>query len=229
MSIRLLLMLCLLAVSPVQAGNGFPPPPKARVDNVGDENQALGMQLSIRRFETDSAPEQVLAFYRKLWKGRVAESEMSPWRMIGRLVDDRYQNVQVQAASGGGSWGYLSISDLPEQARKKRYAPDAMGGQFPRMSGSRVLDDQHSRDPGKEGQTLLLVNGFSVNSNASFYRQHYQGQGWRLVLDEAVATRREGQVLAFTRTGERLILAINRSEEQTQVVANLEKVRVLPW
>lgn len=229
MNTRLLALLCLLAVSPAQAVSELPAPPKARVSDVAGDTHALGMQLSIRRFETGRSLGQVLSFYRKLWKGRAAESEMPPWRMIGRLVDDHYHNVQVQAAPGGGSWGYLSISDLPKQARKKKYSLDDMGNGFPRMGGSRVLDDQHSRDPGKSGRTLMLENGFSVGSNAGFYRRHYRGQGWRLVLDEAVAARGRGQVLAFARRGERLMIAINRNDDRTRVIANLEQARVLPW
>jgi len=227
---RWLVLLSLLLAAPLRAAPDLVAPPHARVASVAGDTGALGMRLAIRRFESEQSPEAVLAFYRKRWKGRAAEAAMPPWRMIGRLVDGEYHNVQVQAAAGGGSWGYLSVSDLPRRARKGRYTLADLGKGFPRMGGSRVLDDQPSRDAGKRGRTLMLQNGFSVAGNAGFYRRHYQGQGWRLLLDEAVAARGRGQVLAFARRGERLLIAINRSDENTTtVVANLEQARVLPW
>ncbi len=222
-------LLCLAALMGmpllVSAQPDFPPPPKARVTSVSGNQQALGMNLSIRRFETDASVAQVLAFYRRLWRDRVAETELPPWRLIGRLSGDHYYNVQVQPRSGSGAWGYLSVSDLPGQARDRNYGlPSAT---FPSLSGSRVLDVQVSEDPHQTARTLVLENRFSVQRNQVYYRDHFLGQGWKLQMDEAIG--RQAQVLRFRRGGEQVTLSIHRDGDRTGIVANRVREKVLPW
>ncbi len=228
-SVAALCLLLLLPTWSAQARTELPAPPHARVTTVSTGTKAMGMQLRIRRFETRQSVDEVLAFYRKRWKDHAAESRMPPWRMIGQLVDDEYHNVQVQARAGGGSWGYLSISDLPGQARQHRYTLANPGKGFPRMGGSRVLDDQSNRDPGKLSRTLMFSNRFSVASNTSFYKRHYQGLGWRVLLDEASAAQGQGHVLTLARRGEQVTITLNRVAGQTRVVANHEQAKVLGW
>ena len=219
-------LLATLMVTTAWARAPFPPPPDARVTPLGDSQQALGMRLEIRRFETDDSVDRVLAFYRRLWKGKAAESEMPPWRLIGRLQDGLYYNVQVQPRAGRGAWGFLSIGDLPRQARNRSYRiPEA--GDIPRLSGSRVLDTQVSRDPHKTARTLSLTNRFSVARNLTYYRNHYLGQGWALEMDEATAGRK-AHVLRFRRGNEQVTLAIHRDADHTTVVANHVRERALP-
>ena len=225
----ILWLLLLLPVWSAQARTELPAPPHARVMTVTTGTKAMGMQLRIRRFETRQSVDEVLAFYHKRWKDHVAESRMPPWQMIGRLIDGEYHNVQVQARAGGGSWGYLSISDLPKRARQHSYTLSGMGKGFPRMGGSRVLDDQSSHDPGKLSRTLMLNNNFSVRSNTNFYKRHYQGLGWRLLLDEASAAHDQGHVLTLARRGEQVTITLNRVDGKTNVVANHEQTKVLGW
>lgn len=196
----------------------FPAPPQASVESVAGSVTSMGMQLNIRRFTTENSPESVLAYYRSRWQQDASESEMPPWKMIGRIAGDEYHNVQVQAA-GHGAWGYLSISDLPGKLQDKSYRfPD--GGTFPRMSGSHVLDEQISNDPGKDGKTLLISNDFSVKSNHDFYRNHFRNQGWEIVMDQQTEPRQAAYALYVTKGADSVTLTIHRQNGRTMVVAN---------
>lgn len=209
---------CLLFWTLSVAAAELPGPPDAQIERIAPSTTSLGMRLSIRRFRVDRSMEQVLDFYRQLWKDQAVETELPPWQMIGTRVDGQYLNVQVQP-QGRGAWGYLSISDLPERLDSKQY--DAlMGGSFPMMNGSQVLDDQVSKDPGKDGRVLLIRNRFSPFTNLNFYKRHYANRGWQLVMDEQVAPRQGAYALYFSKGRESLTLTINRLDGETSIVAN---------
>ncbi|MGD2117608.1 MAG: hypothetical protein PVG66_04555 [Chromatiales bacterium] len=209
----------LMLLSAVLPAADFPPPPDAEVSSVAASTSSLGLQLNIRKFTSGRSMEQTLEFYRAFWQDEAAETEMPPWRMIGSRQGDEYFNVQVQSKADGGSWGYLSISDLPKKLDEKTYRmPTGQG--FPMMSGSRVMDDQHSKDPGKDGRTLVIENRFSAQSNRNFYVNHYQNQGWEIVMDQQVAPRNKGYAL-FVRKGPKTVgLTIAHEDGKTAIVAN---------
>jgi len=216
--LTLLLALGGLALA-AQARDDFPPPPDSRVEQVAGETSALGMQLAIRRFRSELKAEQVIDFYRKLWGEEAAVSEAPPWRMIGTVDDGHYLNVQVRDEADG-SEGLLSESDLPERLTSGRYRPTPRHADFPRMSGSDLISVSDSRDAGKTGRLVQLQNDFSVASNASFYRRHYEGQGYTTVMDEAVAPREQGRVLYFQRGPHNVTVTINRVENRTSIIAS---------
>jgi hypothetical protein len=200
----------------------LPGPPDAEIQRVSSSTTSLGMRLNIRRFSVESSVDEVLGFYRKLWKKDAVESEMPPWKMIGLRDGEAFLNVQVQAQGQRAAWGYLSISDLPARLEKKDLDV-RVGKNFPMMNGSQVLDDQVSKDPGKDGRVLLLQNSFSPSANRNFYQRHYANQGWELVMDEQVAPRQNGYALYFSKGRESLTLTINKIDGQTSIVANQVK------
>ncbi len=64
------------------------------------------------------------------------------------------------------------------------------------MSGSKIVNDLISNDPGKKGRTMMIANSFSVSSNTDYY-------------------------LAFTRFGKEAHLVISKTGGSTMVVMNL--------
>jgi hypothetical protein len=177
-----------------------------------------GMQLNIRRFDIELTVEQVLTFYRKQWEGRYVENDMPPWLMISTKQGDRFFTVQAQPSGPGGAWGYLGASDLPRVLEKS----GTLGGNkkpFPMMSGSVVVNDLESRDTGRRGRTLLINNGFSVQGNAGYYRDHYQSQGWTTVIDQS-SDPADNHVLMFQSGSETVNLTIDTAEQGTNIVVN---------
>lgn len=219
MSIRLWLCGLLLAVPGLAPALELPPPPKARVQQIASSTSAMGMQLSIRRFDTAMPVEQVLAFYRARWDD-YRETDMSPWKMIGRLQDGHYLNVQVQADADGGSWGYLSIGDLPGRLARQESAPRLVKKSFPMMNGSTVLNEHVDRDQGRDARTLLISNTFSPSSNRRFYISHYETSGWSRLMDQTVSSSSGQYALYFQKGSDAVAVTILRKPGRTIVLAN---------
>jgi len=206
----------------VFAKRGFEAPPKATVQWVSQSGKVEGMDLSIRRFEIHNmSVDDVLAYYEKKWKGKAAQSDLKPWKMIGTVRGKEYWNVQVQSRASGGSWGYLSVSDLPDVLKnKKPFGVEArQGKKFPSLTGSSVINDFSQDDVGKKGRTLLIQNESSVATNANYYRNYYVGRGYGVSMDQS-DLRSASYVLVFNKLNESVSLAITRSGDKTSVVAN---------
>jgi len=212
-----LLILPLSFASVKASAFGFPSPPNSTVEMVSDGTQSMGMKLRIRKFKSRLGVEEVLKFYEQRWETAVVV-EQQPWMMIGRQLKGRYYNVQVQK-QGSGSWGYLSVSDLPKRLEKGDYALPGQND-FPAPQGSTVLDDQQHKDPHKTGRTLMLSNSISVNSNSSYYINHYTSRGWKLTGDTQ-ASQMKGRVLQLQKGRQALNLTISKMYGKTFVVANM--------
>jgi len=221
---RLLSAIALFTLLPcaVRAGMDFPPPPDAKTEWVAQDMELNNIAMKIRRFESDHSVQQVLGFYRERWRaggdygGGFAETDaMEPWIILSRVENQRLYTVQVQSHGARGSWGYLGESDLPALAGKTRTQ-----SRFPAMSNSTVLNDIVNRDTGSRGRTLLLSNGYSVESNASFYRSHFRRQGWTADMDQTVETGRR-HVLAFRNGPDTVNLVITDAGDRTNVIAGV--------
>jgi hypothetical protein len=201
----------------------FPNPPKSTITEVSENTSTFGITMQIRRFESQLSQEDIIDFYNQHWKDTAAITLFDPWEMIGKVEHKKFVNVQVQNGFSG-SWGYLTISDLPTAIKKDRLrVPD--GSDFPSMSGSRVLGEQHYNDATKTARTLLLNNDFSTASNGNFYRNHYQSQGWQLVADTR-GSRLKGEAMTFSKGRQILSLTINEFKSGTSVVANIETAKI---
>ena len=220
---RLLSFVAFISLSLATAAIDLPNPPDSTITEVTNNTTAFGVKMEIRRFESRLSREKVIEFYSKRWSDTAAVTQFDPWEMIGRVERDKFVNVQVQSGFAG-SWGYLSISDLPTAIEKDRVQlPD--GARFPKMSGSQVISEQRHKDPIKTGRTLVISNNFSVSANGKFYRNHYQGQGWQLVADSK-GTKLKGIAMTFSKGRELLSLTIHRVDSKTSVVANIETASI---
>jgi hypothetical protein len=201
----------------------FPNPPNSTITQVSQSTTTFGLHMEIRRFESRLNKDNIIDFYSKRWKDTAAITLFDPWEMIGKVESKKFINVQVQNGFAG-SWGYLSISDLPTAIEKNSIqAPSGAG--FPSMSGSQVLSDQSHNDPMKTGRTLVINNDFSVASNGQFYRNYYRGQGWQLIADSK-GSRLKGVAMTFSKGRQLLSLTINNIASSTSVVANIETAKI---
>lgn len=196
-------------------------PPKSRVEWVGKDMKLNGVPMRIQRFEADAGVGEVLGFYRAHWgsqsEKKSVENALGKWQIIGRQLGQYYMSVQVQPTGLARSAGYLSVSMLPD---RKRAAPVAQ--QFPMMAGSRALSELESTDPGQTARTITLVNGYSVESNASFYKEKLAAQDWQ--LDKGYGgPQQNGNAYAmfFRRKKEEATVIVSKVREGTSVVANV--------
>jgi hypothetical protein len=197
----------------------LPYPENAKVLIVASNMVMNGVPMAINELRWKESPEQLLRFYRSRWEAlghKVFETPVGEWLTAGTLDGECYYTVQVKAAADG-SYALLGATRAPRNA-----ASPAPGSGFPMLSGSRVANDLEHKDGIKNARTLLLKNAFSIEANASFYRNALAGQGWQMTLDRAVDTEKgPSRVLVWRRGGEETSMTIGRVAGGAIVVANV--------
>lgn len=194
--------------------------PRARLQWVAPYVVYNGVPMSIKRFDSDQKPADILAFYRQAWNAAGAsapqEYTTGPWQNIATMRGKCFFTVQVQAA-GSGSTGLLSATQALD---KPRIASSEHA--LPMMSGSTVISDIEHRDDGKNARTVLLNNSFSLDANADFYRQSLADQGWKLLNGYRMPTKKgPGVTLVLKRGVAETSIVITRDGANTMVLANL--------
>jgi hypothetical protein len=186
---------------------------------VADNMVINGLPSVVHYFETDRKLEELFDFYRQRWDESAAkkigyrEAEVGPWHVISKIEGQYLLTVQAQQKDPFTTKGYLAIGDLSAVQNKKDRGKDV-----PKMSGSKIINDLVSNDPGKKGRTMMIANGFSVSSNTDYYRNYYLSRGWGQLMDQG---GNEAQVLAFSRFGKEAHLVISKTGRSTMVVMNL--------
>lgn len=199
----------------------FPEPDNVNLQWVAPYMVYNGVPMSVKRFDSEQRPAAILAFYRQAWASTTPsaapqEYTVDPWQTIAAMRGKCFFTVQVQAA-GKGSTGLLSVTQAPDSPRAI-----SQDRTIPMMSGSTVINDIDHRDGGKTARTLLLSNGFSAETNASFYRQNLGDQGWKTVSSYQMTTKKgPGITLVMKRGLAEASLVITREGQQTFVLANL--------
>lgn len=199
----------------------FPAPDDAQVSVVADNMTVQGRTMAVRAFISQDDVEQVVEFYKELWKeppvpkapGFAYEPDaIAPWHLVTRVEDGYVMTVQVQPHALRGSFGYLALGRLPDPGDGPVELPSP-----PAMDGSKVLSNVLTDDSGKDAQTAMLANEFSIGSNLNFYRNHYSD--WRKDIDQAMGNN-SLHALSFRRGREQVIITIQSSRDGSHIVLN---------
>ncbi len=197
------------------------PEPDAKLQWVAPYMLYNGIPMSVKRFDSEQRPADILAFYRRKWAAgptgaAPVEYETGPWQNIAIARGKCFYTVQVQAA-GRGSTGLLSVTEAEDRPR----IVDSEKA-LPMMSGTRVINDIEHRDDGKNARTLLLLNTFSPETNADFYRRMLQDRGWQAISSYQMNTNKgPGITLVMKRGLAEASLVITRRGRETSILANL--------
>ena len=93
-----------------------------------------------------------------------------------------------------------------------------------RIDGSYVKFDRNAvvlnDDDGKTGQTSMMQNSYSLDSNLNFYRNHYNG--WRKDVDQSMGNNRL-HALSFRRGRRQVTITISGGRDGSQIVVNSVK------
>jgi hypothetical protein len=215
---------CLVLWSGVAlAAPKFPPPPGSKIGLIADSMVVNGIELNVRQFNSKRSVEEVLEFYREFWPrgtekqpGFTETDVLEPWQIITRVDNGHLMTVQVTAAGKRGSKGLLGMSRLPDPENLPK-----LGKNIPKMSASRVFNDIKTKDIGKNGRTVALLNDFTVENNANFYRDYYSGHGFGLDMNKTVSGG-DSHALRFSKRGQVVTIVINKTAEGTVVVIQTE-------
>ncbi len=207
----------------VLAAPKFPPPPGSKIGLIAESMVFNGIEMDVRQFNSKRSVEEVLEFYREFWPkgtekqpGYTETDALEPWQLITRVEGGYLMTVQVTAAGRRGSTGLLGMSRLPDPENLPK-----LGKNIPKMSGSRVFNDIKTKDIGKNGRTVALLNDFTVENNANFYRDYYSGHGFGLDMDKSVSGG-DSHAQRFSKRGEVVTIVISKTAEGTVVVIQTE-------
>jgi hypothetical protein len=197
------------------------PEPKAKVQWVAPYMIFNGVPMSVKRFDSEQKPADILAFYRAVWAGSGSaapvENTVGDWQTIGVVRGKCFFSVQVQAAGNTGSTGLLSATQTSDTTRV--ISADQV---LPMMTGSSIINDIEHRDDGKSARTILLSNTFSPESNADFYRQNLTDQGWKIVSSYQITTGKgPGITIVMKKQLAETNIVITRQGKNTMVMANM--------
>jgi hypothetical protein len=227
-----LLLTCCLAAWPWSAWSTLPAKPDCapfslpglKLTWVAPDVVHNGLPLQIRHFETRDPVLSVLARYRQEWRaterypGEPLEYDLRGYRVIAKMRDRCFYTVQIRPGAIQGSEGLLGVSEI-----HAGFQVPELGQDFPKMSGSQVAADMSHRDPGKSARTIMLMNQFSVDANADFYRRVLGGDGWHVISDHKVPLQGGNGhtfALTFKRGLHETSMVIARTQGGSSVLVN---------
>lgn len=222
--ISLMVLPCIVLWSDLAlAAPKFPPPPGSKIGLIAESMVINGIAMDVRQFNSKRSVEEVLEFYREFWPkgteekpGYTETDALEPWLIITRVEEGYLMTVQVTQAGRKGSTGLLGISKLPDPEN----LPE-LGNKIPKMSGSKIFNDIKTGDIGKNGRTVALINDFTVENNANFYRDYYTGHGYGLDMDKTVSGG-DSHAQRFSQQGDVVTIVITKAAEGTVVVTQTE-------
>lgn len=195
--------------------------PGATLQWVAQEMVHNGVPMQIQTFQANTPPRDVIAFYRQEWSARGArppvENASGEWQIIGQRQGDYYITVQARAGGGASAQGYIAVTQLSAAGKSK--LPHSVAA-FPSLGGTQVISQSQADDGGKKSVTLVLRNGFSMESNSGFYRATFSGEGWTLLQDFDPASQgMTGRVMYFERRGESCHISMSSADDGSTVIA----------
>lgn len=190
--------------------------PKARLNWIAKDMLVSGVPMAILQVDSDQSPLSMIAHYKRVWAaggGEVTEYPVAGWQAVATARGQCFYTFQVKPV-GTGSTGLLSVSQANTGPLRK---PE----RFPMPSGSQVVNDIEHRDGIKNGRTVFLRNGLTMESNAIYYRNNLPSQGWKISMERRINTKNgPGIVFDMKRDKNLAMLTISRSEGQTNVLFN---------
>jgi hypothetical protein len=206
----LLACLCAWPVAAESAENLWPQialPAHARVFEIVTQASVNGLPMQLRGFLSDTAPEQLLTWFRQRMGQPLMESAIGNKRVLGRLQGAHYITLQLEPA-GQGTRGLIAVTALAS-AYSQRAVTEAETARllsgFP--PGSRLLNHIVSSDAGKVSTYVLLTNGQDEASNLQSVKDMMRADGLALE-NEAISGAAAGARTAFFKGRNREAVAI---------------------
>lgn len=201
------------------ATDSIPTPSWLERTAIADMMVINGLPSEVEYFTAERKVQDLIDFFRKRWddtstggKG-YREVDVGYWHVISRLEGRHLLTVQAREKDAFSSEGYLAVADL-QDIRKSKRDQDAV----PKMSGSEIVNESTSFDPGKKGRTLLILNDFSATTNSNYYKKYYRNRGWGQAMDQGSDS---AKVLVFSKNDQTAHLVINEAGGVTRIVMNL--------
>lgn len=174
-----------------------------------------GLHMRASRFASGLSPEQVKAFYRARWNGKLVENDVDGRTVLGHQAGDHFVTVEIWRA-GAGSEGNIGITRLLKEMPRR-----ALGEGFPQPAGSRVISDIEYLDT--EGRTIVIQSTLTPRQGMDFYRRRLEALGWQPAGESTCPIGAVSCVAQFQGPKGRLMLTFDYDRNGTSIVGNQTK------
>lgn len=202
----------LAAAASVTPWPEMPSMPKARVEWVAKDVWINGLPTRVQQFESKQSAEEVLAYYRSLWRageaGPPRENKHAEWQIIAALHGPFQMVVQVKPDGASGSKGIMSCVNLREV--KSRYLPP----DWPRDAPLKVLQVMESVDGPKRSFHVTATSDKGQSLVRDYMRSVWAQSGWRLQNEVNEAT---DYLATYAHDGKTLEVSLSPGAERSQV------------
>lgn len=173
-----------------------------------------GLDMHAQTFTSPRSPDEILAFYRKVWRGQVVVNSMGSEQVLGHREGDYFTTVQV-SPSGSGSKGNIGVVDVA--TAPEHFVP---GKGIPTPMDSKIFNDISYPDDPIPTRMIALRNQLPMQQNGSFYRERLEGEGWKPLNDRCASS---GCVLDFQRGDQKMNLVIEPQKNvRSQIVMTIQ-------
>jgi hypothetical protein len=212
-----LLTIGVFSIAVIPAWAGWPTTPMApnmQTQNVAKRILFNGLDMRVQVFESRQSPDEILAFYRKIWVGQAVVNQIGHEQVIGHREGDYFMTIQV-SASGSGSKGNIGVVDVA--TAPEHFVP---GKGVPTPMASKVFNDIRYPDDPIPSRMVALRNQLSPQQNVNFYRERLEGDGWKPLNDHCAAA---GCVLDFQRGDQKMnLLIVPLKNVRSQVILTIQ-------
>lgn len=174
-----------------------------------------GLHMRTSKLKSKQRLSEVVAFYRKAWRGQIVEDRVAGKTILGHMEGQHYITVDLRDA-GSGTEATIGIMRL--EPDKRSATP---GNWLARPANSVVLNDiQYLDTPGKT-RSLTLRNRLSPTQNYEFYRRTLVAKGWT-AQGPGCSVMVSACSVQFSSSRHRLAMTISREQDGTVIVVNQE-------
>jgi hypothetical protein len=181
-----------------------------------------GTDMRGQVFTSAQNAADIVTFYRQLWGKQAVLDQIPGWQVIGHREGAYYITVQVRP-DGSGSRGDIGITRIPAERTKVE-----LGVGVPHPSNTNVFNDIIYPDDRTPARTLAMVNGLSVEQNASYYREHLAATGWKPADSHTCTYGASSCVMNYEHGNRKMMVALTRNGTHSEIVINLMGEGVTP-
>jgi len=191
----------------------IPEPEGAQSEWVAKDMLYNGLPMRISRFTSALPVSSIVSYYNREWPGQTVINEVGGKTVIGHAHGEYYVTIEV-SAKGSGSQSQIGITRL-----LKRKPDAAAGADFPKPSGTQVINDITYLDT--PGRSLSMESTLSPFQTDAFYASRLPADGWSRSSGPAGCSMIALQcVVRYSKGSQEMTMTFNRHEQGTSIVVN---------
>jgi hypothetical protein len=197
----------------------IPEPEGAQSEWVAKDMLYNGLPMRISRFTSTLPVSSIVSYYNREWPGQTVINEVGSKTVIGHAHGEYYVTIEVSAK--GGSQSQIGITRL-----LKRKPDAAAGADFPKPSGTQVINDITYLDT--PGRSLSMESTLSPFQTDAFYASRLPrtaGAQFRPAGCSMIALQ---CVVRYSKGSQEMTMTFNRHEQEPRLSSTSRSTRPPP-